>query len=259
MALQDFKRPLHFMYLLLTTLSLLLAFVFYKKSESRREIVYDLSGISTVYNSRSSSSKIRVLDANSKSVTSDVLLMTFAFWNNGNLPIDPSDMRRPIDIVFEPCEKILNYTILHQTDPESTHFRLIEVDVEGKPRARAIRLMWQHLDPNEGIKFQVLFTGESSTTVSWGGKFAGEGRFVNGTSFKRRNELAATAMGIGQFVALFIAALLVRVIWDKTHGRNRLVSVTLFLLIVGVCSFILHGAFHPEVPAPFDVNPLLSH
>src|SRR5207249_5307692 len=205
MALKEFKTSFNAINLLLTILSILLAVVFYKEAEKRREIVYYVSGFSTISNSQSSAPKIKLLDAASKPIAGTVYLMTFAFWNNGNLPIEHDDMRKPIEIIFEPCERILDHSILNQSDPDVTQFRLREVSVEGQPQARALQLTWQHFDPQEGIRFQVVFAGDSDSVAKWGGKFAGPGKFVNGKSYGELRKSVSVLL----VVALWLAAVVV--------------------------------------------------
>lgn len=254
MVLKEFKRPFNAINLLLTILSILVAFVFYKRAESRREIVYYVSGFSTVSNSRTSPPKIKVLDANSKPIPGNIYLMTFAFWNNGNLPIERADMRTPIEIIFEPCDRILDYSILDQSDPDVTQFKLREVTVEGLPRARAIQLTWQHFDPKEGIRFQVLFAGDSDSVAKWGGKFAGTGKFVNGKSFSQKRASVSVLLAVGLWLTAVIVVVLAQLIWQETRGKKRFVSMMILLLIVGVGSSIIYKALHATIPPPFDLS-----
>jgi hypothetical protein len=259
MALHEFKRAFNAINLLLTILSLLVAFVFYKKAEGRREIVYYVSRLSTVYNSRASPPKIKVLDASAKPIAGNIYLMTFAFWNSGNLPIEHADMRTPIEIVFEPCDRILDYSILNQSDPAITQFKLREVAVEGAPRARAIQLTWQHFDPKEGIRFQVLFAGDNDSVAKWGGKFAGAGKFVSGKRYSEKRGAAPLLLVIGLWLAAAIAVVVAQLIWQDTKGKKRFVFLTILLLIIGIGSSMIYAALNASVPAPFDLSTSPDH
>lgn len=142
------------------------AFFFFKLSEQRKQFAYTSPVTSIrIFDSKSASPAIRVLDALGKPITEDVYVTEIVFWNSGNVPIEPSDVREPIKFVLSPVTRIIDLKVTGATRDNIAKFVVSEADVSGVAEndRKAVQILWDHLDPGFGVRFQVTYVGLPST------------------------------------------------------------------------------------------------
>ncbi|HEY0349529.1 MAG TPA: hypothetical protein VGC60_15385, partial [Pyrinomonadaceae bacterium] len=55
-----------------------------------------------IFDSESSTPKLRVLDDNDNLITDNIYLSEVLLWNSGDTPIEPADVREPISVRLLP-------------------------------------------------------------------------------------------------------------------------------------------------------------
>ncbi len=256
MVLEDFKRPFNILTLVLTILFGLLSIYFYRVSRQKREIAVLWSDISTVYNSKSSTPKISVLDADKKLVTNDILLVTLTFWNSGNLPIEPSDLRVPMAVLFKKCDRVLDSTVLKSTDPQLSKFTFETPDVTDAPSDKGVIIHWEHLDPNMGAECQFIYAGTKPSLASVSGRFAGIGNFRSAKPWivqhgRGRVPLSLAAVAV---IAVSIPVMVAGEIATRTKGKKRVVAMLGLVCIVAVSLILAGSLLLTSLPLPAGLN-----
>lgn len=256
MVLEDFKRPFNILNLILTILFGVMSVYFYRVSRQKREIAVLWSDTSTVFNSKSSTPKISVLDANKKPVTNDILLVTLTFWNSGNLPIDPSDLRVPMAVVFKNCDRVLDYTALKSTDPQLSKVTFETTDVSDSPSDKGIIIHWEHLDPNMGAKCQFIYAGTKPSLASVSARFAGIGNFRSAKPLIEQHRvsrvqvlLAMSAVFVPILLGIFIAE-----IASRTKGKKRIIAIFGLACVGIVGAYLFHSILLTSLPLPSGLN-----
>ncbi len=167
---------------------------FYSNPESYK--VYDKDLVSE-------SNNILLYKNDSMKIEKNVYLSTFSIWNSGNQPIPPKDIRKSLEIKFQGVEDILDLKILKTIDSE-----ISEIEVF-KASDSIVNLNWKYFDPGDGIKFQILYTGNSIITSEIGGKIllTSIEEFIS----NKRTVFTDTMLILGLFiiVSLFIIVLAV--------------------------------------------------
>jgi hypothetical protein len=128
------------------------------------------------------SPKIRVVDEQGSLIESNVYLIEMTLWNQGDLPIEPSDIRVPIRIILNPCARILDSKIVEQNYSEIANFRVNEVShTSDNPDSRAVAIIWDHFDPGFAVKLQIVYAGMEEAKSEISGYIVGIKKFVNGS------------------------------------------------------------------------------
>lgn len=175
---EDIKRPFNVLTLSLTIFSILLAFVLYFYSQYEKRIAYTFSVPYKIYDSRASSPKIRITDQNGYLTNEDVYLVRATVWNDGEVPIEPSEVRKPLTVILSPSNKILDIKIINQVHPDIAQYKIAESsDIQTNPDSQRISINWDHFDPKFGISFQVIYTGSEITKPHLEGNIVGVNEF----------------------------------------------------------------------------------
>jgi hypothetical protein len=169
--------------LLISLASIALAVFFFLRSRKEKRIAYRASFFpSRIFDRTVSSPRITVVDDEGKPMESNIYVTEVMLWNAGDLPIEASDVRKPLTIELNDCDRILDYKILLETHPDIFKFSISEdaqyADVQKK---KALLLKWDHLDPNVGIKIQIIFTSAERwiKDIEILGNIVGMREFVN--------------------------------------------------------------------------------
>jgi hypothetical protein len=180
--IDDLKKPFNLTTIAIAVISITVSIMLYVKSKKEMIPTYMVSSSQVkIYDSKTSASGFTVIDASKKPITEDVYLLQTAFWNSGQLPIEPSAVRTPIRIHLTDCAQILEFKILKQTRPELANFRiLLDTSVSQAPTEKSLFLMWDHLDPNFGARIQIIFAGQASSKLFYTGYVAGIDNFLEG-------------------------------------------------------------------------------
>lgn len=137
-------------------IGILLAFYFHHTTHESKELSYNLVPESfKIYDQDliSDSKSISLYKNDSIKIKNSVFLTTFSIWNSGNQPIPPKDIRKDINIKFSGINEILDLKIVKIIDPEISLIKATKLNDS------TISLNWKYFDPKDGIKFQLLYTG----------------------------------------------------------------------------------------------------
>src|SRR2546423_2429836 len=148
-TLDDFKRPVNAIALAIALVSLALTVVFYynAKKEARPTFLSEEKR-PKIYDSKISSANIKVLDKNSVAITDDIYLLTIRFWNSGELPIEPENVRKPVRLSISGVKQLIDYSIVDQTYPDIAQIKATEVPPDSTSGSTAqLEISWKHLDP----------------------------------------------------------------------------------------------------------------
>lgn len=175
---EDIKRPFNILNLSLTIIFGLLAFVLYFYSQYEKRIAYTFSRPYKIYDSKAFSPKIRITDQSGYWINEDVYLVRATIWNDGEVPIEPSEVRRPLTVILSPSSKILDIKIINQVQPDIAQYKIAESsDIQTHPHSQRISINWDHFDPKFGISFQIIYTGSEITKPSLEGYIVGVHEF----------------------------------------------------------------------------------
>ena len=108
-----FKDPYNILTLSLAIYGIIISFMLYYKSEQRREISYRFVSRTKVYDSSSSSPKLKLLSSDNKPLTNDVYVVSLQLWNSGTVPIENGDIRRPFNVALVSGKGFLDWRIAY--------------------------------------------------------------------------------------------------------------------------------------------------
>tara|TARA_B100000953_G_C18005186_1_gene416323 strand:+ start:709 stop:1506 length:798 start_codon:yes stop_codon:yes gene_type:complete len=153
------KKSLNFLGLIIGITGILLAIYFHFSSNKEKEISYNVQNEALkIYDTDllKKYQRISVYQDDSIKIDKTVYINTFSIWNSGDLPISKQDVRKDLIISFLGVEEILDVQILKEIDKEVSGFELIPID------SASYKLKWKYFDPKDGVKFQIIYTGESN-------------------------------------------------------------------------------------------------
>lgn len=245
--LSDTKKPFNILMLSIAIISIVLATYFFFQSRRIQRPTYLISDeISKVYDSSKKAPNLGFLKASGERIEKDVFLITVHFWNSGNLSIEPQDIRKPVEFTISNCEEIVDYDVVAQTNPDITHFFLSRANDQ-----RTLVLNWKHLDPNNGVKFQVFYTGSAHPEPLFTGNILGRTTFLyGGTGWSTRlfglYGALASLFGVMIVGAVVIGTYVSRIRdsqWRVSIGL--LVAISFGFLLAWI--FLLLGRLTPPV------------
>ncbi len=254
MALDFFKHPL------IGLISLVVAVIFggltvyfYLDSREFREPVYLVEKEhKQVFDSTVSSPKIKILDKDSNPVTDNIFLTTITLWNAGKLCIEPDDVRVPLQIQIKPISKLLDYSIVKESDPEIAKFQLSE----------SLGLSWSYFDPGYGVKVQFLYSAPVQAGIEIIGKIKGVAEIQKFSSTRRINITGLTMIIFGSIGVLYGASQAIIGIWllekafKESRGRRRLLNITLIILAL-LGAFLIFSKFLGYIESINEITPPL--
>ena len=171
---EDIKRPFNLLSMIIAIISLLVAFYFYLFPHNEKRLSFVTDGPSLIFDSKLSTPKIHLVDAGNSPVKSDTYLQTFTIWNNGSVPIEPSDVRRPVRLTFDGADQILDCRIVASLDPEICDFNL------SQPDKTTVELGWKHFDPKRAVKIQAIFAQTTKPKTSINANIVGIEKLTDG-------------------------------------------------------------------------------
>jgi len=137
---------------------------FHYTTKEKKEITYYLNPETyKIFNKDliKESRKISLYKNDTVKINQNVYLTTFSIWNSGNIPIDIKDVRKDLDVNFNGIKEVLDFSVTKEIEKGVSQFSLTQLNPS------SFNLKWKYFDPDDGIKLQILYTGESiiSTTV----------------------------------------------------------------------------------------------
>jgi hypothetical protein len=195
---EEIKRPFNLVTLFLAITGILLSVFLYYKSEKVKGISYMVNEPpSLIFDSKNSSSAIKVVGHDNVSINGDVYLLTGSLWNSGDYPISKEDARLPLSISLNNNSQILDFKITKQKDSAIANFVLL------KEKPNSLNIGWNYFDPGFGFKFQIMYIGSNISEFKINGKILDVKEFTKVDIFESKNNLLVTASCC--FVLLCIA------------------------------------------------------
>lgn len=236
----DLKRPINLIFISIGLISLLVSIIIYNASQQSRVPAYlieDKRG--QVFDSEISTPAIKVLDKENKTIKENIYLATITFWNAGDLPIEPEHIRKPVTIKISPVDRVVDFTILEQSEPDISKIQLKMIEnLEKEKSTWELELSWLHLDPNHGARIQIMYVGEKNANITFGGNILGVNKFKNAQPTGIIKMLRAIFPAIiGAFFGYFIT-LFTNKIKTKNHR-----SIIIFFLVLAIFTAIMYSIY----------------
>jgi len=201
----EIKKPFNLVMLAIAVASIAVTVVLAFALQKSRGIAYSLPQDTTVvYDSKKSCASIRVLDKDSSFVRDNVYVTSVTLWNSGDLPIEPSDIRKPVKISLTPCGKILDCQVTRQTNPEVANLRAAEVTGQTN-NTWTVQLLWDHFDPGMGAVVQIIYAGDQHAATYVDGMIAGVAKFERNPEGRNIMPMKYAIASIALFLYLAIS------------------------------------------------------
>ncbi|MEM6256320.1 MAG: hypothetical protein AAF821_25685 [Cyanobacteria bacterium P01_D01_bin.156] len=113
-------------------------------------------------------------------------MATITFWNAGNVSIEQDDIRKPIRFEFVEAERVLDTAVLAAVHPEIGEYQLDISQSEANILSNQVGLSWKYLDPNFGVKFNVIYVSNQPSKVDIKGNILGSDSFFDSRSIAKR-------------------------------------------------------------------------
>ncbi|MDC6352440.1 hypothetical protein PP178_12840 [Zeaxanthinibacter sp. PT1] len=137
--------------------AILLFFIGYYLGDKKREPVYAIKKEpSLIFDKNNSAPNIKLYANDSTLIVDNVYVTSIVIWNNGELEIKKSDLRKDFKIYITDDAKILDYKITHETHPNLSNFRIKKIK-------EFLILDWDYFDPNFGVELQITYTGNEKS------------------------------------------------------------------------------------------------
>jgi hypothetical protein len=163
----SFDRFLAVAGLVLAIVSLVAAFIFYKKSLKTKEPIYIVSKISLIQNNISQMNGLEISYKDRK--IENLSASKIVFWNKGTETIDNQDIIKqdPLRIECSENNHILEATVIGSNKLAN------QLSLEVRDSGKAAYLTFEYLDKNNGGIFQIIHTGISSNDIFFKGELKG--------------------------------------------------------------------------------------
>lgn len=127
----------------------------YLESIKKIELVYISSpDHSIIFDKTISSPNIKLVENDSVEIINNVFVGSVTLWNNGELEVKKTDVRKPISITLDGDAQILDYAIVRETKPGISKFQVRKED-------NTILLDWEFFDPKFGVEIQIIYSGDT--------------------------------------------------------------------------------------------------
>jgi hypothetical protein len=144
----------------LTVLSMVLAYYFYRRGIKKRGLSYKVSTARTPIVRSGAASRLSVFH-DGREIKSDITAVHIAIWNQGGQSIRPEDMLRPMVIATENFAPILEASIRHVTRGE-IGLRLDESECDhGR-----LKMSWDILEERDGGIVQIIYAGSPELLIT---------------------------------------------------------------------------------------------
>lgn len=236
--LNDVKKPFNLVTFSITIISIGLSIFFYLDGKKEKEISYYVNeSISKIYDSKNSSSAIKLIEQDSLIISKDVYVLTGTIWNSGELPITNEDLREKLSINLNNIERIIDYKIVKQYDPKVAQFSLHKND------SKQLGINWKYFDRDFAFNFQILFVSDEVPNFKLEGKILGVKKFNKVTP----NEKLSVWFSVLTSLNILLMGLLFHQELKKSKINPWLIKWVLYPIIILLWSvgfmYILYSRF----------------
>lgn len=160
------QKSLNIIGFIIGLIGLIIGLVSYLNTVKKKEISYNVfEPAYKIFDNEAidDESNLMILTKDSLKVEQNIYLTTIAIWNSGDLTIKKSDVRKRIALKLEGINKIIDFKLIKEVDAGISKFTY-EVNKDS-----IYNIDWKFFDPNNGVKFQMLYLGEEKLS----GKISG--------------------------------------------------------------------------------------
>jgi hypothetical protein len=223
----------------------LLVIISFELSNKKIEPVYSITKKpSLIYDVTKSSPKYKLILADSTIIDRNVYVISIAIWNEGQLEIKKSDVRKDIKILPYFNSKLIDYKIVKSIRPDISKFRIID-------SSDYYTLDWNHFDPGFGLEIQIIYAGNDSSKIAVDGYFFGTD--IKEVSARKSLNGGGIFLLISLCIFLIGWIIIAIVQWKKSQSKEpwrKESKVKLgfdIVLIIGVIIYIILTFFSENI------------
>jgi hypothetical protein len=163
----SFDRFLAVAGFVLAIVSLVAAFIFYKKSLKTKEPIYIVSNFRLIQNNVPQMNGLKI--SYKDQIIENLSVSNIVFWNKGTETIDNQDIIKqdPLRIECSENNHILEATVIRSNKLAN------QLSLEVRDSGKAAYVTFEYLDKNNGGIFQIIHTGISSNDIFFKGELKG--------------------------------------------------------------------------------------
>ena len=168
--LKEISRPVTLVGYILAIAGICATAFFYFKNIRKREPFYTFTNPQKIFDSKKSTPSIKVFDGNKKLVEDDVYVLFMIVWNNGELPINKEDVRKPVKIKFGKVKRIIEFEIIEESHPDISKFKLEKLSKDALSNSNSgYKLSWEYFDSGFAAKMRLLYSGTNEINIEFDG------------------------------------------------------------------------------------------
>jgi len=223
--------------LLVGVIGVVLAVYFYMVSKEERELVYYVNPVKSIVFS-SNNNELSVI-YKGDIISSDVAAAQVAIWNKGNKAVKKENMLKEFMLDVGGDHQVLEARIRKM----SRDITNISLNTESSALGRVV-IDWDILEKNDGCVVQLIYTGDTSTTVKAFGIVEGQGNVRINQGFFDNNESRIVTQIIWTIIGI-IVFIKVEAIYKRQYLENKRRSslykiAALFLFYVVLTAIYIH-------------------
>lgn len=229
--LEEIKKPFNLVTLILTIVSLGLSVVFYYNGKKEKNLSYQLNEpTSLVFDSKNSSSKIKLLEKDSVLITDNVYLLTGTIWNSGDIPITKTDVRKKITLDIENASRILDFKLTRQKDASIAKFQLDKIT------DKSLQVEWEYFDPGYGFSFQIMYIGNEDP------KFNLSGIILDISQFDKVKQSPKEGRAFSIAIVVAYSILIIYLVWRifKRKSLRGKLDITYLIMLISCVIIVVY-------------------
>ncbi len=258
MNLDDFKKPVNYISLLLAVVSIIWGFWSHYSSINERKPIYALKGSPLkIFDKRNSLSSINLVSNDTCIISEDVYLITFILWNEGNLPIDNQDIREQFKISLQDSINILDFKVIEETHKGISQFSLCR-----EKQKNNLLIKWNFFDPGFAMKAQIIYCGAVNPQFKIKGYILGENQVSEIAQHQDRKPIKIISLIFISAISLIIFLMLISekvrieftksfLYYDKPESEMDLQKgpyKTILILLIYIIGIFIYYYQYPLVP-----------
>ena len=237
-----FSHPaFNFIGLIVGILGLFFGFYFYNAAKIYPQLVAYTLPVKTTIVKSGQASEIKTIYKD-KEINTDVTAAQIAIWNQGNASIKKENILKPIIISTQNNTPILEATIRKSTREDVTKLTLNSEEIQNG----RLTVSWNILEQNDGGVIQVVYAGNSETTIGVEGTIEGQKEIIKSTKSRDTQSLTERFSVARIYRTFWLIYLLI--IWCFIGGIYTLYrsvkQIKFFILkknYIGISFYVIYG------------------
>lgn len=150
----------------LAIISILVSIFLWHQSNKDYKISYGIYNDKSLIFDKRNASKLTLYENDTTLITQNVYQVTGFVTNTGGYKITEENVRKPLKIVLDKIDRILEYRII-SGNYTGAEFELLPID------ENSLNISWKYFDPNRGFDFSISYIGDSLEDVRLTGNVEG--------------------------------------------------------------------------------------